>query len=415
MLVSWAVPKNLPETPSVNHLAVHTEDHPLEYATFEGKIPRGEYGGGDVIVWDSGTYETEKFRDNAPDGPAKGGEVIVTLHGSKIEGRYALIQTDGKNWLAHRMKEQPTVSPTDMAPMLATHGSVERLTSTVWAFEGKWDGYRLLADADHGALELRSRSGRDVTGEYPQLQALAADLAEHHVVLDGEVVALDESGVPRFEEMQNRARSTRVEFWAFDVLSLDGRSLVRAKYSDRRRILEALADGGGLIVPDLLPGDGPEALEYAREHRWEGVVAKRKDSTYQPGRRSRSWIKDKLWLTQEVVIGGWRAGEGGRTSGIGALLMGVPGDGGLDFAGRVGTGFTDKDLAALKKTLAPLHTDESPFNARLSGLDAKGVTFVQPTLVGEVRYSERTSDGRLRQPSWRGLRPDKTPDEVNWE
>jgi DNA ligase D-like protein (predicted polymerase)/DNA ligase D-like protein (predicted ligase)/DNA ligase D-like protein (predicted 3'-phosphoesterase) len=415
VLVSWAVPKNLPETPSVNHLAVHTEDHPLEYATFEGKIPRGEYGGGDVIVWDSGTYETEKFRDNAPDGPAKGGEVIVTLHGSKIEGRYALIQTDGKNWLAHRMKEQPTLSPTDMAPMLATHGSMERLTSTVWAFEGKWDGYRLLVDADHGALELRSRSGRDVTGEYPQLEALAADLADHHIVLDGEVVALDESGVPRFEEMQNRARSTRVEFWAFDVLSLDGRSLVRAKYSDRRRILEALADGGGLIVPDLLPGDGPEALEYARKHRWEGVVAKRKDSTYQPGRRSRSWVKDKLWLTQEVVIGGWRAGEGGRTSGIGALLAGVPADGGLHFAGRVGTGFTEKDLAHLKKILAPLHTDESPFNARLSGLDAKGVTFVQPTLVGEVRYSERTSDGRLRQPSWRGLRPDKTPDEVVWE
>jgi len=415
VLVSWAVPKNLPETTSVNHLAVHTEDHPLEYATFEGKIPRGEYGGGDVMIWDSGTYETEKFRDNAPDGPAKGGEVIVTLHGAKISGRYALIQTDGKNWLAHRMKEQPTFSPTDMAPMLATHGSVDRLTSTVWAFEGKWDGYRLLVDADHGALELRSRSGRDVTREYPQLQALAADLAEHHVVLDGEVVALDESGVPRFEEMQNRARSTRVEFWAFDVLSLDGRSLLRAKYSDRRRILEALADGGGLTVPELLPGDGPEALEYAREHRWEGVVAKRKDSTYQPGRRSQSWVKDKLWLTQEVIIGGWRAGEGGRTSGIGALLVGVPDDDGLHFAGRVGTGFSEKDLAHLKKILAPLHTDESPFTKRLSGPDAKGVTFVRPELVGEVRYSERTSDGRLRQPSWRGLRPDKTRDGVVWE
>ena len=204
VLVSWAVPKNLPETTSVNHLAVHTEDHPLEYATFEGKIPRGEYGGGDVIIWDSGTYETEKFRDNAPDGPAKGGEVIVTLHGAKISGRYALIQTDGKNWLAHRMKEQPTFSPTDMAPMLATHGSVDRLTSTVWAFEGKWDGYRLLVDADHGALELRSRSGRDVTREYPQLQALAADLAEHHVVLDGEVVALDESRGAEIRAMQNR-------------------------------------------------------------------------------------------------------------------------------------------------------------------------------------------------------------------
>ena len=415
VLVSWAVPKNLPEKTSVNHLAVHTEDHPLEYATFEGSIPKGEYGGGEVVVWDSGTYEAEKFRDNPPDGPEKGGEVIVTLHGSKVSGRYALIQTGGKNWLAHRMKEQPQPTPEDVKPMLATHGSVSRLTKVVWAFEGKWDGYRLLVDADHGALKLHSRSGRDVTGEYPQLKALAADLAEHHVILDGEVVALDEAGVPNFGLMQNRARSTRIEFWAFDILQLDGRSLLRAKYSDRRKLLETLAKGGGLIVPEQLSGDGPEALEHARAKRWEGVVAKKRDSTYQPGRRSQSWIKDKLWLTQEVVIGGWRAGEGGRTNGIGALLIGVPEGDGLAFAGRVGTGFTDKDLATLKKTLAPLHTDESPFNTRLSGPDAKGVTFVEPTLVGEVRYSERTSDGRLRQPSWRGLRPDKSPDEVVWE
>lgn len=417
VLVSWAVPKNLPMEPAVNHLAVHTEDHPLEYATFAGTIPKGEYGGGEVFIWDTGTYEAEKFNDHPPDGPDKGGEVIVTLTGSKVSGRYALIQTGGKNWLAHRMKEQHTFTEKDMAPMLATHGSVAKLTHAVWAFEGKWDGYRLLVDADHGALQLRSRSGRDVTLEYPALRALAADLADHHVVLDGEVVALDEDGVPNFGLMQNRARSTRIEFWAFDVLALDGRSLMRAKYSDRRRILEALADGGGLIVPEQLPGDGPEAMARARENRWEGVVAKRRDSTYQAGRRSSSWIKDKLWLTQEVVIGGWRAGEGGRSSGIGALLVGVPDPdgGGLQFAGRVGTGFTDKDLANLKKTLAPLHTDASPFTKRLTGPDAKGVTFVRPELVGEVRYSERTSDGRLRQPSWRGLRDDKTPAEVVWE
>jgi DNA ligase D-like protein (predicted ligase) len=300
--------------------------------------------------------------------------------------------------------------------MLATHGSVEKLKATQWAFEGKWDGYRLLVDADHGELSLRSRSGRDVTADFPQLGSLAADLADHHVLLDGEIVALDSTGVPSFGAMQNRAAGSNVEFWAFDVLQLDGRSLLRAKYGDRRRVLEALAaDRDDLIVPDLLPGDGPEALEYARKNRWEGVVAKKRDATYQPGRRSSSWIKDKLWLTQEVVIGGWRAGEGGRTSGIGALLVGVPGEEGLDFAGRVGTGFTDKELAKLKKILAPLHTDESPFTTRLSGPDAKGVTFVQPTLVGEVRYSERTSDGRLRQPSWRGLRPDKSPEEVVWE
>lgn len=427
VLVSWAIPKNLPEKTSVNHLAVHTEDHPLEYATFEGDIPAGEYGGGKVIIWDSGTYEAEKFRDPGVDGEkpidpggqerGKGGkgEVIVTLHGAKVRGRYALIQTGGKNWLAHRMKEQPVTTVTDLKPMLATHGSVARLKPAGWAFEGKWDGYRMLVEIDHGELMLRSRSGRDITAEFPQLRSLAADLAEHRLILDGEVVALDADGVPSFGAMQSRAAGSNIEFWAFDLLALDGRSLLRAKYRDRRKLLELLGRDGALIVPDLLDGDGAAALEYVREHGYEGVIAKKWDSTYQPGRRSQSWIKDKLWLTQEVVIGGWRAGEGGRTSGIGALVVGVPDRDGLQFVGRVGTGFTEKMLKYLRTILAPLETPDSPFTTRLSGPDAKGVTYVRPELVGEVRYSERTSDDRLRQPSWRGLRPDKSPDEVVWE
>jgi bifunctional non-homologous end joining protein LigD len=403
VLVSWAVPKNLPETTSVNHLAVHTEDHPLEYATFEGDIPRGEYGAGKVIIWDSGTYETEKFRDD---------EVIVTLYGGRISGRFALIQTNGDQWLAHRMKDQKVFEFDEISPMLATHGSVAACKASQWAFEGKWDGYRLLVETDHGTLRVRSRSGRDVTGEYPELRSLAADVADHHAVLDGEIVALGKSGVPNFNEMQNRSRATHVEFWAFDLLYLDGRSLLRARYLDRRKLLETLADASNLIVPDLLPGDGDQALEYSRKHGLEGVVAKRRDSTYQPGRRSASWVKDKHWNTQEIIIGGWKAGEGGRSSGIGSLLMGMPSGGGLHFAGRVGTGFTERELANLKKTLAPLHTDQSPFGASLPAREARGVTFVEPVLVGEVRYSEWTPDDRLRQSSWRGLRPDKKPSEV---
>ena len=409
VLVSWAVPKNLPDTPAVNHLAVHTEDHPLEYATFEGSIPKGEYGGGKVIIWDSGTYEAEKFRDA---GAEKGGEVIVDLHGQRISGRYALIQTKGDQWLAHRMKEQPTPRLVDYAPMLATLGSVEKLTGAQYGFEGKFDGYRLLVEITGGELRLQSRSGRDLTADYPQLHSLADDLAEHDVILDGEVVALDADGVPNFGEMQNRVRATRIEFWAFDILRLDGRSLLKAKYRDRRKVLETFADGTDLIVPALLDGSGAEALEFSRKKKWEGVVAKKWDSTYQPGRRSASWIKDKNWKTQEAVIGGWREGNGGRSSGIGALLLGIPGDGGLRFIGRVGTGFSDKELARLKKILEPLHTDESPFGTPLPRLDAKGVTYVRPELVGEVRYGEWTSDGRLRHPSWRGLRPDKEPSEV---
>ncbi|MCW2653739.1 MAG: ATP-dependent ligase [Mycobacterium sp.] len=407
VLVSWAVPKNLPDSPSVNHLAVHTEDHPLEYLTFEGTIPKGEYGGGKVVIWDTGTYEAEKFTDR---------EVIVTLQGDRVSGRYALIQTNGDQWLAHRMKDQQSPTPKDLAPMLATPGSVAKLKAGDWAFEGKWDGYRLLLDADHGRMRLQSRSGRDVTRDYPQLQSVADALADYQAILDGEVVALDATGVPDFGEMQNRARATRIEYWAFDLLQLDGRSLLRVKYRDRRRLLEALAaDRDALIVPDLLPGDGPDALEYSREHRWEGVVAKRKDSTYQPGRRSSSWIKDKNWHTQEVVIGGWKEGTGGRTSGIGSLVLGIPGNDGLDYVGRVGTGFTEHDLARLKELLTPLQTAESPFATTLPRQEAKGVTYVKPELVGEVRYGERTSDGRLRHPSWRGLRQDKSPAEVSWE
>jgi bifunctional non-homologous end joining protein LigD len=403
VLVSWAVPKNLPETPSVNHLAVHTEDHPLEYGAFEGNIPSGEYGAGKVIIWDAGTYEAEKFLDD---------EVIVNLHGNRISGRYALIQTNGNQWLAHRMKDQKVFEFDAITPMLASEGSVAALKAGQWSFEGKWDGYRLLVEVDHGALRIRSRRGREVTKEYPELRSLAADLADHHVVLDGEAVILDKTGVPSFHEMQNRGRGSRVEYWAFDLLYLDGRSLLRARYQDRRKLLEILAGGGNLIVPELLPGDGAQALDHSRKHGWEGVVAKKRDSTYQPGRRSASWIKDKNWKTQEVVIGGWKAGEGGRTSGIGSLLMGIPTPGGLRFAGRVGTGFTERDLANLKETLAPLQTDQSPFDPPLPRSEARGVTYVEPVLVGEVRYSEWTPDGRLRQSSWRGLRPDKKPSEV---
>ena len=358
------------------------------------------------MIWDSGHYDTEKFRDD---------EVIVVLHGDRISGRYALIRTDGDQWLAHRMKDQSVFSFDDLQPMLATHGSVARLSAKQWAFEGKWDGYRLLVDADHGGLRLRSRSGRDVTAEFPHLHPLAGLLADHHAVLDGEVVALDNGGVPSFAALQHRRASTTVEFWAFDVLFLDGRPLLRASWKDRRRVLDTLAAATGLTVPPTLPGNGAEALDFSRRHGWEGVVAKKRNATYHPGHRSASWIKDKHWNTQEVVIGGWRAGEGGRSGGIGSLLMGIPGPGGLRFAGRVGTGFTERELQRLKQLLEPLETDESPFDAALPTSDAKRVRFVTPTLVGEVRYGQWTADDRLRNTSWHGLRSDKDPGDVSRE
>jgi bifunctional non-homologous end joining protein LigD len=334
----------------------------------------------------------------------------VAEHGDLLAGLDGDVPPQGR--VTGRRSTRDESHLRDIAPMLATLGPVKNLSADQYAFEGKFDGYRLLVEVDHGRLQLHSRNSRDVTAEYPQLQSLATSLADHHVILDGEVVALDEHGVPNFEEMQNRARATRIEFWAFDILNLDGRSLLRVKYADRRHLLETLSTGTDLVVPALLDGDGPQALAYSRKRKWEGIVAKKWDSTYQPGRRSAAWIKDKNWNTQEVVIGGWRTGEGGRSSGIGALLCGLPDGVALRFIGRVGTGFTEKDLAKLKTLLAPLHTGESPFLPALPRRETVGVTYVRPELVGEVRYGELTSDGRLRHASWRGLRPDRTPDEV---
>ena len=402
------MPKGPPTDPRTNHLAVPTEDHPLEYATFEGEIPKGEYGGGKVVIWDSGRYEAEKFNTAAQ----KGGEVIVDLYGQRITGRYALIQTKGDQWLAHRMKEQPQPRLQDYAPMLATLGTPPQGTGR--AVEVKADGQRGTIVVADGAVTVFSRNGTDVTRTFPELSGIAAAIGDRRVVLDGEIVALDAQGRPSFTRLQRRwpqqrrpgadlVRSVPVRFWAFDILRLDGRSLLRAKYRDRRKVLETLSEGGDLIVPPLLDGDGPAALEFSRKKKWEGVVAKKWDSTYQPGRRSSSWIKDKNWNTQEIVIGGWRQGNGWRSSGIGALLMGIPGGHGLQFVGRVGTGFSDKELGKLKKILEPLHTDDSPFDPPLPRAETKGVTYVRPDLVGEVRYGERSRiDWLLQHPQ----RPD---------
>ena len=265
VLVSWAVPKNLPDTRRQPPRRAHRRP-PAGVRDL-----RGHHSPGAVRRRDSRCLGLRHIPVGEVQRRRIGrqGEVIVDLHGRRISGRYALIQTDGDQWLAHRMKDQsasieppPASRLPEFAPMLATLGSVDRLTADQWAFEGKFDGYRMLVEANHGTLHLQTRNGRDVTAEYPQLQPLAAALADHDVILDGEVVALDSHGVPNFSEMQNRARASRIEFWAFDILSLDGRSLLRVRYRDRRKLLEALAAGTDLIVPPLLDGNGPEALAY---------------------------------------------------------------------------------------------------------------------------------------------------------
>ncbi|WP_138998306.1 ATP-dependent DNA ligase [Rhodococcus zopfii] len=399
VLASWAVPKNLPDEPGRNHLAVRTEDHPLEYLTFHGTIPKGEYGAGTMTVWDTGTYVAEKWRDD---------EVIVQLQGRRLQGRYALIRTEGTQWLAHLMKDQAPSGagpfPRDLAPMLATLGDVTDLDERDWVFEGKWDGIRAVVEVHDGGVRIRSRSGRDITAEYPSLGILAQVLDGHDAVLDGEIVAFDPHQVTSFPLLQSGGRPV---FLAFDILYLDGVSLQRKPYSDRRRVLELLgAAAPGLQVPDTLSGNGTEALAQSIDRGWEGVVAKRCDSVYLPGKRGTAWIKAKNWLTQEVVVAGYRPGQGARSGTFGALLLGVYEGDDLVFVGRVGSGFDDRTLTTLTASLQRLRRRTSPFAENLPTADARGAVWVTPRLVGEVRFQSWTGGGRLRHPIWRGLRDD---------
>lgn len=426
VLVSWALPKGPPDDPKINHLAVMTEDHPLEYGSFEGSIPQGEYGGGDVFIWDAGTYECEKWRE--------GEEVVAVLHGRAGGGlggvaKFALIHTrqggQDKNWLIHRMKHDPKtaaqastesdVSVPHIEPMLATLGSVDDLGDRQWAYETKWDGYRAIAEVSARATVFRSRNGNDISGSYPELQELADLLAGHSAVLDGEIVALDERGRSVFGRLQNRgdpARAVKAHYMAFDLLHLDGKSLLRMPYEQRREALESLSLGGEHVhVPVTFGRDQQLALRTSREMQLEGIVAKTIDGIYQPGARARTWIKIKNVRSQEVIVVGWKPGSAGRSGRIGSLLLAVHDGDRLSYVGKVGTGFSARTLADLQRRLERLSRKTPPLDD-VPRAEAKQACWVTPKLVGEVAYAEWTQDGRLRHSSWRGLRPDKSVEEV---
>lgn len=424
VLVSWAVPKGLPPDPADNHLAVQTEDHPLDYAAFAGTIPRGEYGGGSVSIWDTGRYELEKWTDR---------EVKVVLHGSRVQGRFALIHTKGKNWIMHRMdgpahpEWQPL--PRVVPPMLAVPGELPSGTQEEqWAFETKWDGARAVVFVDGGRPRALSRNDRDVTVSYPELRAMAASLGTTQVALDGELVAFGENGLPSFSRLQRRmhvtdpaqvrrlASTDPVVYVIFDLLHLDGRPTTQLPYLERRRLLESLQlNGDSWQTPRYFTGSGADLLAASKEQGLEGIVAKRLNSRYRPGHRSPEWRKIKNIRTQEVIVGGWRPGNGRRSGTIGSLLMGVPDDSGLRYVGSVGTGFSEATLSDLLARVERLGQDSSPFDGELPRADVRDARWIRPELVGEVTYAERTPDGRLRHPSWRGLRPDKAPSDVTAE
>jgi bifunctional non-homologous end joining protein LigD len=309
--------------------------------------------------------------------------------------------------------------------MLATLGSVADIDERTddWAFEMKWDGIRAIATVTRGSVRFATRNGIDVTATYPDLQELAHDIAGT-AVLDGEIVALNRQGRPDFGLLQRRMKLERevevraavaavpLRYMVFDILELGRTSLVDQTYDERRRILrDNLSPSARILVPDAFHGNLAAAIDTSRTLGLEGVMAKRRDSTYASGRRSRAWIKIKHHATQEVVIGGWRPGAGRRSDSVGSLLMGVPGADGLEYVGRVGTGFGDDELVELAATLSRLSRKTSPF-AEVPRDVARDANWVTPSLVGEVEFAEWTSAGRLRQPSWRGWRPDKSAAEV---
>jgi bifunctional non-homologous end joining protein LigD len=412
-LVSFALPNGLPVAPGVNRKAVRTEDHPLEYLDFHGEIPKGQYGAGSMTIWDRGTYEVLKWE------PKK---IEVALHGEAglAEGRYALFPTgpDAKDWMIHRMDPPADAErepmPERIKPMLATLGTLPA-SEDGWAYEIKWDGVRAIAYSEPGRLRLESRNLRDITRSYPELSKLNRALSHHAAVLDGEIVALDEQGRPSFQRLQKRmhvssesaarrlASSIPVAYIVFDLLWLDGHTLMAEPYEERRRrLLELGLSGPHWQTPEHHVGGGAALLAATAEQGLEGIMAKRLDAPYEPGRRAKGWVKVKNKQRDVFTIVGWLPGEGRRRDRIGALLVGDRReDGKLRYVGRVGTGFDEAELDRLGKLLSAIETDEPPVTNPKSA--PKHAIWVLPHHDAEVEFSEWTNEKILRHPSYKGL------------
>ena len=466
VLKSWAVPKGPSLKAEEKRLAVHVEDHPVEYADFEGIIPAGNYGAGAVIVWDRGWYRLVKDEPAARQLAA--GRLDVELFGDKLRGRWTLARMGGKSkeWLMlkkadafagdeeaterfpesvlsgltveevrdgsarlaelrRRLAAAPAgdVDAARQPVMLATLAD-RPFSDPAWLYEIKYDGVRVLAARDGGRVSLYGRAGQDFTARYPEVVTALRALPLERFVLDGEVVALDEAGRPSFQRLQNRmhltnpadverARSTvPVSAVFFDALALDGRDLRRRPLLERKAVLALTVPARGVIrYGDHVLERGEAFYEAAAEQRVEGILAKRADSVYAGG-RTRDWLKLKCHLRQEFVIGGWTDPQGGR-GWFGALHLGVYENERLLYVAKVGTGFDDSTLRLVWDRLQPLARATSPFEVGTP--TGRGHHWVEPRLVCEVRFSEWTEEGGIRHPAFLGLRDDKRPEECRRE
>ena len=428
VLVSWAVPKNLPLRKGKPHLAVHVEDHPFEYGSFSGTIPAGNYGAGEVRIFDHGEYELlEQER----------GKLTFRLAGQRLRGVWHMVLTDKtdakKDWLVFlKTDERPDPGPLpELAPMLATLVG-EPFDREGWIFELKWDGVRTLGVcSDETALISRNRN--DVTFCYPELHNLHTRLVALDAIVDGEIVAMS-SGRPSFEKLQSRinlqnphdieraAKAIPVTYVVYDLLYLDGKKTTDLPLHRRKELIDELVVPSERVqVSHGTPDEGLVLFEFARANKIEGIVAKKGSSTYRPGKRSRDWLKIKTVWEADVVVGGWSKGEGTRSSTFGSLLVGAYSDEGLSFLGSVGTGFSDKTLEQLLPKLRDLASAECPFVDDPTGASSrwgkplKDPQWIRPELVAKVEFRDVTSGHRLRAASFKGLRADKDPADCRLE
>ena len=459
VLMSWAVPKGPSLDPADKRLAVRTEDHPFDYGSFEGIIPAGQYGAGEVIVWDCGVYSPDEddetwFHDRAKAEAQvreglKAGKLSLQLRGEKVKGSFALVRTkDAKTWLLIKHKdrfvskgpfedrsvlsgatvEEMAAVPVERIPaerlvpggekrpmpqkLLPMHAEIgdAAFNRPDWMWEPKLDGYRALAFIDGKSVRLRSRRGLELGEDFPKLVGELGRQAVQGMVLDGEIVAFDASGKPSFGAMQNRASGPeRAVFYCFDLLYFAGVDLRKAPYADRRRYLAQCLLPSPLVQLVHAEEDGVALHKAAIKSGFEGVIGKRKNGTYEAGKRTSAWLKVKSANTADFLVGGYTKGKGAR-AGLGALLLGYREGKKLRFASHVGSGFDEKSLARTKKLLEPLERKTSPF-ADDPELNAP-TKWVEPKLVAEVKYQGWTDDGHLRAPVFLRLRDDIDPKDV---